>query len=125
MKQLLLLVVFLLGVLAVIVTPQWFLIAQEKPPYERPTIASIKLMPSQPIVVAGCVPGHVGGYLRVFPDSPREELGPSFSAGGVIDYQDPDDAAVGRYVKAQLKKGIMVTFYPDKGGIFVTSECQK
>jgi hypothetical protein len=95
---------------------------------DLPKIKSIKLLPGDPIVVAGCKVDYSGGYLRPTKSTASSALSdtvrPYFSPAGNDPLPEPSDAEIGEWVRSQIKAGRIVSIYPDKRGLFVTTECQ-
>jgi hypothetical protein len=89
------------------------LVAQEQRPFEKPRIVSIKMGPGRPIIVAGCKVEVAGGYW--YPPQTAEDPGRT---------RNLTNEEIGRNVRQDLKAGMIVTIYPDEGGVFVTEECQ-
>jgi|HubBroStandDraft_5_1064220.scaffolds.fasta_scaffold1212633_2 hypothetical protein len=89
--------------------------AQEQKPFEKPWFVSIKRLPSKPIVVPGCKVDSSSGYLNMPERKDQEGYGD----------RNLTDEELGRFIKKELKAGIISTIYPDEGGIFVVSECQE
>jgi len=85
-----------------------------------PVITSIKLAPGEPVIVPGCKVATSGGYLRPNANGNAE---PRFTGSGAVQ-PEPSDEQIAQWVRARLKEGQIITIYPDKRGMFVTTECQ-
>jgi hypothetical protein len=95
-------------------------------------VVSVKLAPGKPIVIPGCKVETSGGYLQTsFNLQPWATLLNKSNATDeewrayYLAQRDLGDAEIGAAIRADLKRGIIDTLYPDYDGIFITSECQK
>lgn len=94
--------------------------AQQKKPGIHVTI-----LPGRPIVVAGCKVDSAGGYWRGGGYQEDEFTDWLKAQGGLYSNEVPTDAEFGKFMKQNLRAGLITTLYPDKNGIFATGECQR
>jgi hypothetical protein len=89
-----------------------------------PTIASVSLVAPNPIVKVGCTTTSAG-YVRYSKQNDEVYVGFSPSRTWTDEEYNPSDVRIGRWIRQQMAKGVTVSLYPDEGGIFATTACQK